>query len=680
MPVPLLIKTVGTLSLLGLAVLLTYAQAPLAPPDRSADVTVRNLRAINSERLDFSPAFYQNGLVYVSSRQHSGPKDKKIAESFFELFYTELDDAGNPLRPEPFSVSLNSQKHEGPVTFNQAGDVLYFTRNNMENGVSKSNAAGVSHLKIYEARKGAYDWGTPTALPFSSDDYTVAHPSLSHDGRLLYFTSDMPGGHGGMDLYVAERGPEGWQAPRNLGARVNTAGNDVFPFIHPEGRLFFASNGHAGAGGLDLFYWDVNTERTPVNLGTPFNSAADDLSLILDDTGHYGYFASSRAGGTGRDDLYAFSSIQGLLGKSPAAPVSLALTFRSPAATPVAGAAVRIFEMSDNGTLKGSDLYTVALKEADDRSGSTLELRRKNAEDLGPAAYTSDTTGQLQVELPADRRYLLLATQPGYATLEHTIDLRTDGAAPTLQLTMDSLQCRLVHGRLFDRASARPLAHQRLELELGTGDRQLTTDAKGYWTTCLDGTDLVAATLRLSGYQEADLYFDPTALPEGGIRTAMRRSAEAPTTAAIVGKPSPVLAGTALTEGSVLVLENIYYEFDKSAIRAGAAEELDALLALLRQYPSMHIDLIAHTDARGTAKYNKELSQRRAASAKQYLVSKGISPNRVMARGAGESRLRNRCTTNSGCSEEEHAFNRRTEVLVTKLSQEVQAVGDPFDR
>lgn len=672
---PLFIRLIGPMLLASGLYLTGAAQPSKSAP--GAGVEVRNLTGVNSERLDFSPAFYQNGLVYVSSRQHSGPKDKKIAESFFELFFVELDERGNFLRAEPFSVNINSQKHEGPVSFNRTGDVLYFTRNNMENGAGKGNEAGVSHLKIYEARKGVYDWSNPVPLPFSSDDYTVAHPSLSADGQSLYFTSDMPGGRGGMDLYVAHRTPDGWGTPQNLGKRVNTTGNDLFPFVHRSGHLVFASNGHGGAGGLDLFYWNTaDSTAAPVRLPAPFNSPADDLSLILDDSGRYGYFASSRAGGLGQDDLYAFSSPTDIFGTPEVAPVSLALTLTGAADRPLADVEVRVFELADNGLLRGNDLYTAELQRNADGVTSSLQLRRKEAENLGPAPHRSDTTGRVSLALVPRGRYLLMASRPGYQTHEQRLDFEGDSVPMALVLQLDSLQCRSVSGVLSDRTDRRPLAGHVLTLITADGNRSsLRTDTTGTFTTCLDPTDWVTLSAELPGYVRSELVFSPAALPPNGLQLALQPAAM-PADSGPAAKPTPVLAGQALAEGSVLVLENIYYEFDKSAIRTGAAEELDALLALLRQYPSMHIDLLAHTDARGTATYNKALSQRRADSAKAYLVGRGISPNRIAARGMGESRLRNACTTNAGCTEAEHAYNRRTEVRITRLAREVEDLGD----
>ena len=280
------------------------------------NVILKNATKVNTGDLEFSPVFYQNGIVYVSSRYKSGAIDKKIGETFFELFYSELDRNGTPLDPQDFSVNVNSQVHEGPVAFNRQGNLIYFTRNNMKKGVRKADSQGVTRLKIYEASKGAFDWEEVHELPFNNDEYSTCHPALSADGRRLYFTSDMPGGYGGFDLYFVERRGGTWSMPINLGPEINTPQNEVFPYIHESGTLFFSSTGHSGYGGLDIFMIDISgqTWSQVSNLGKPFNSERDDLGFILAPDGKYGFLTSDRTGGYGKDDIYRFELPEGLKG------------------------------------------------------------------------------------------------------------------------------------------------------------------------------------------------------------------------------------------------------------------------------------------------------------------------------------------------------------------------------
>ena len=275
-------------------------------PDR--EVLITNAAALNTEHLEFSPAFYQNGIVFISARNQGEALDKNINENFFELFYSEFDAEGQPTTPVNFSFMVNSRVHEGPVTFDKTGQTIYFTRNNLKKGKIKTDSKSKVRLKIYEAKKGNFDWKDFKELPFNSDDYSMAHPSLSPDGQQLFFSSDMPFGEGGMDLYVVTKNGEFWGEPVNLGPGINTEKNELFPFIHESGTLFFASNGHSGLGGLDLFSaTNILGEWGQVsNLGAPFNSTEDDLGLILNAGGESGFFSSARLEGLGKDDIYRF--------------------------------------------------------------------------------------------------------------------------------------------------------------------------------------------------------------------------------------------------------------------------------------------------------------------------------------------------------------------------------------
>lgn len=328
------------------------------------NVIIRNAEPINTENLEFSPAFYQNGIVYVTSRRNSGAVDKKIGETFFELFYSDLDRSGFPIKPQEFSVNMNSTMHEGPVTFNRKGNVVYFTRNNEENGIQKADSKGVTRLKIYEAIKGEFDWEDVRELSFNNDEFSTMHPSLSPDGRRLYFSSDMPGGYGGFDLYFAEKRGESWSMPINMGPEINTQLNEVFPYIHESGVLFFSSNGHNSRGGLDIFMINISTQSwgRVVNLGIPFNSPHDDLGFIIDGDGGFGYFTSSRSGGKGKDDIYYFELPDGMEGINTGIELATQfIVYNEKGGQRIPGAAIRVLERSDDGMIKENEFYDIQL-------------------------------------------------------------------------------------------------------------------------------------------------------------------------------------------------------------------------------------------------------------------------------------------------------------------------------
>ncbi len=276
----------------------------------------------NSNLDDMSPTMYDEGIIFASER------DKGIAikrthtwtgNPFLELYYLKAKPVGEECgeyefgSPKKFSDDLNSKFHEAAITFNREQTELYFTRNNYTKGKPGKSDDGTVKLKVFYAQKEGDDkWGDLEGLPFNSDEYSVAHPTLSPDGSKLYFASDMPGGFGGMDLYVSEKEDGRWGPPLNLGPSVNTEGQEIFPHYDAKERLYFSSNGQIGLGGLDIYYMDDkgDGEWGPIeNIGFPINTISDDFGIIFNEEGTCGFFTSDRDGGTGNDDIYSFKKI-----------------------------------------------------------------------------------------------------------------------------------------------------------------------------------------------------------------------------------------------------------------------------------------------------------------------------------------------------------------------------------
>ena len=178
------------------------------------------------------------------------------------LFYAKRNDNDDLHKAEEFSLDLNTKFHEGPVCFSKNGERIYFTRNHFNKNKRVDNKDGIMRLQIYTASKEGNDWGEPYELPFNTKEFEEAHPAISPDGKFLYFASDRTGGKGGMDLYVSEFKDGKWGDPKNLGDQINTPGNEVFPFVHDDGTMYFASNGWGGLGGLDIFSTTVDDEGT----------------------------------------------------------------------------------------------------------------------------------------------------------------------------------------------------------------------------------------------------------------------------------------------------------------------------------------------------------------------------------------------------------------------------------
>lgn len=285
-----------------------------------------NAEGINSPYLDFSPVYYKNGLIFTSGRQSGSAAkhtDAWTQKEFPDVYYAASEGNGKFGKVESLSWDLNTKYNDGTVTFNPDGTEMYYSSNN-KNGKSKS---GIRDLKIYTGRLKNGNWVNSGALPFNSNDYATCHPALSPDGNVLVFSSDMPNGFGGMDLYACKRENTGvWSSPVNLGKEINSAGNEIFPFIDQKGELFFSSDGLKGMGGLDIFTANMGDNNmhwvTPTNLGYPFNSNKDDLCYISATSGHEGYFSSNREGGVGEDDIYYWKEkLRAETKKAPTGPI-----------------------------------------------------------------------------------------------------------------------------------------------------------------------------------------------------------------------------------------------------------------------------------------------------------------------------------------------------------------------
>jgi outer membrane protein OmpA-like peptidoglycan-associated protein len=641
-------------------------------------VEVQNAGRLNSTRLEFSPAFYKNGLVYVSSKNKNGRMDRKIKETFFELMFADIEPTtGMPLKMKPFSLELNSQFHEGPVSFSKDGNTIYFTRSNETNGVNHADNQGVTRLKIYTAVKEVEDWAKIKELPFNNNSYSVCHPSLSNDGTKLYFSSDMPGGAGGMDIYVVEKFGEMWSEPVNL-ININTAKNEAFPFIHESGTLFFASDGYAGLGGMDIYGADLKTNRV-FNLGKPFNSDKDDLGLILTPNAKRGYFSSNRLGGIGRDDIYIFDMQQGASILPTLSVGDLAgvinVTDASTGAK-LAGAGLHFFELNTNGFSLKEDLYDVVLSPA---NNSTNELtvkfvRKKNIVLRAPDRYTNNA-GEAKFLFKKEKQYLVVVTKKDYEPLEILQSTIGRDKEYTAAFQLKPQRCAKIRGILSDEKSGVVLADVAVKiLSICNSEKQeLRTDAKGEYNVCLPiGCDFSVSYEKDGFTTKTEKFSTIGAIAEKETVSAIKLASiiKAVPVANVIEKPNTL--NVPLEKGATVVLDKIYYDYGNYNIKPGAATDLDQLATVMQQHQSMEIELGAHTDCRGTSEFNLDLSQKRADAARVYLVNKGIALTRIRAVGYGETVLRNHCKDGVTCTEIEHQYNRRTEVRVVKVDTTVQ--------
>jgi len=267
---------------------------------------------INSPYSDYGTSFYKNTLVFTSARDTGGVFVKKhnwTNQSYTNLYGSLITDNGNLTEPEKFSKKIDSKYHESTPVFTNDGTTMYFTRNNFLNGKKGRDSEKTILLKLYKATRKGDAWDNIIELPFNSNEYSCAHPALSTDEKTLYFSSNMPGSKGMSDIYKVSILPDGsFGTPINLGNKINTEARETFPFISNKNELYFASDGHPGLGGLDIFITQLNEDGTHgkiKNVGEPVNSNADDFAFIMDTATKNGFFSSNRQrDNLGFDDIY----------------------------------------------------------------------------------------------------------------------------------------------------------------------------------------------------------------------------------------------------------------------------------------------------------------------------------------------------------------------------------------
>ena len=402
--------------------------------------------SFNSTSADFSPAYYKDGLVFVSGRSERSKEFKWDESSYLDLYYCALDSTGNYSEPTVFNKKLNTRYHEGPFSFFTNGTSLVFTRNNFEDGFVGKSTDGVTKLKLYFTvidAKG--NWSKSYPFQFNSDEYSVGHPSITEDGLIMYFISDMPGGFGGTDIYVSNFDGKLWSVPENLGAEVNTKGNEMFPFLHNNEVLYFASNGHGGLGGLDIYKYELSSQELN-NIGYPLNSEKDDFGLIMNADGNHGFVASNRNSQNGTDNIYKFGFlpsidiyyetgkweicgkdgvIELLAFENPNFVLTKNICDKGPAELDeliklmIDDASLAV-TLSSNGDLKGDDAYNLTLSEKRDRAATEyliaqgISPSRILKSDVTMAHLNDDERTELDNQKKGRTEFMLLKYNPEF--------------------------------------------------------------------------------------------------------------------------------------------------------------------------------------------------------------------------------------------------------------------------
>lgn len=474
---------------------------------------------MNSDKSDFGAVLYNDRVYFASARNGKRRTFKWTNEPYLDIYSASYNLDGTVTNPEEVK-GLNTRWHDGPVVFTPDGKTaIYATESfNQSKGFEKDKESNskFGQVSLFMSKWMNDKWSEAQPLPFASTEYSTSNPSLTKDGRTLYFSSNMPGGQGGIDIWKVSINADGsFGTPENLGSRVNTASDESFPFIAEDGHtLYFASKGHAGFGGYDIFMIDLKGKNEVVNLGAPVNGAQDDFAFSYYPAKEVGFMSSNRSG---VDNLYKLKPVCGV-------PIYVTVTDAKTGKT-LAGAKVSILD------------------------------DRKNV----IASELANAKGEVSFYGECKKAYTIAATMPQY------------------------------EGNAFP-------------VEASNGQ-------------------------------------------ERKISAALN--------------PIEVI----ITEKEV-ILKEVFFEFDKHNITEEGAFELDKLVQVMEQYPNMVIMVKSHTDNRGSAQYNQRLSDRRAKATVEYVLSKGISKDRISGKGYGESEPKVDCQEN--CTEEEHAENRRSEFIIVR--------------
>lgn len=626
---------------------------------------------VNSELADFAPAYYQNGLVFVSERNTNGLVKSvynRREQAFLDLFYTAFDENGNTTKPQKFHKKVNTKFHEGPVTFYNENRNIIFTRNNYYQGKERKSKDGINKLKLFSAERSPEGgWTNIQPLPFNNDEYSVGHPAISADGKRLYFSSDMPGGLGGTDIYVSNFENETWTAPVNLGPDINTEGNEMFPFLTEKNTLYFASNGWEGLGGLDIFKSEIVAEgfTPPYNIGHPINSRQDDFALAVNLEGTEGYFSSRRPGGIGDDDIYK------VLFKHVTVETELMAEGAGPIGTSrkvivvdkITGRQLPTYQENGKVVFQGTpgrSYQVIAIVNDSDvvTQDLTIEEGQKKSE-------------RKLVKLPFN--YTEDKNKVFFNDPKFQVFALNDLGETNAQVQVDDLDAKDL--KLIEVGSGK-----ETPFEFRDGEISFTGKPKGKYLLKLredeKETDLFLIQSPDQGLDEAKISFPvvkgnkeegagSTVVivkhHEDSIQYFMASKDGKLETIPSLGQLPPETSTHHEGQGGVFVINNIYYDLDKYEIREDAEAELDKIIGLMKKYLNLQLVLTSHTDSRASNSYNDRLSKKRSMSVSQYLVKRQVPGSRITTNHHGEKELVNDCIDNNPCSEENHQLNRRTE-------------------
>tara|TARA_B110000977_G_scaffold26832_1_gene33615 strand:- start:5607 stop:8075 length:2469 start_codon:yes stop_codon:yes gene_type:complete len=626
--------------------------------DNISKVDLINL-SINTENSDFGAYAVRNDstdsyyTLFTSANKSSLKEIKKSKfvkpdQPTFDIFITQLNYPSLEVSsPVSLSGQLSNEYQEGPAIVTKDQKTIYFTRSN--NVEAKDDAL---YLSLYSVTKGMID-KQDSIIPFSINDdhYSVMHPTISNDGGKIFFSSNMPGGYGGLDLYYCEilgvqvekvngnsKKLNKLSDPINLGKSINTEGNEVFPYFMNDNILFYSSDGRIGIGGLDIFmaqnYLDSSLLEID-NIGKPFNSSKDDFSFFISQDIKFGFLSSNRSGGKGDDDIYCFK-------------LNLSIS-------------------------EGTDDYYTMVK------GETLEVISNS---VLSNDFLNDTAKSFLSQNAFHKAKLI--SKPSNGKIKFNSDGTFIYTPENDRVTVDFFTYRILNDQysndtisVFIKALDKtvPVAHDD-HYVIKKGENFSADSLNGTLHNDIDsGGDILSTILidkPLHGelmlkkdgsftYVPEDYYVESDTFRYAVTDGQYYDTAEVTLTRLVSG----------VDIATIIEIEPIYFDVNKSNIRDDAANELLKIVKVMNDYPDMVVELGSHTDCRASQTYNRNLSERRAKSSASFIKERITSPERIYGKGYGESKLKNKCECEGSrivpCSEEEHQENRRTEFLIIKM-------------
>jgi len=521
---------------------------------------------INTLQTDYATSLYKDGLILVSGRSNKYSKqiNREAKDHYFNLYFSKKIGTKYSI-PKILSKELSSKHHEGSASFSSNEKFIYFSRNK---GIVDLN--GQARLHIYMSRFNKGNWDKPELFLHASDDYSTGHPSISKDGKLLFFISNMPGGYGGTDIYYCRKKGFSWGPPINLGPSINTSSNEMFPYIGEDKNLYFASSGHIGFGGLDIFKsnFEQNHWSYPVNIGYPFNSDKDDFAYIFDNKKKIGYFSSNR---NKSDDIFEFKSNPEKL-----------KTLKG-----------RISKLRPNVPIDSVTVFLVDKNIILDRT-------------------YSDPSGNFSFDIFKDKKYSLVIQKHGFKMKRVLYFPQNQVKNRNIKIRLEESPWANIKAFVKNQFSSNPIKDAKVEVVNKTYklSTYYNTDSNGNFSLDIDTGnyyDIIVSkagyfTTVLTNYRHDDIQSIDLIKTKGNQTIELRTS-------------------TFPKQGWLL-----------SEITKG---ELNNVLEILNHNPDVLIEVRASTKVDNGGKKNKALCLKRATEAMNYLISQGITANRIKVKAIG---------------------------------------------